>query len=71
MEEFMLYGSIIAIVGIFAMRWLLSWWVRITDVLKELRLTNQKLATLIQCQRDTLTTMQTIQYIESQKTFKP
>jgi hypothetical protein len=67
MEEFLAYGLIITIAGIFAMRWLLSWWVRITDVLRELRTQNQRLATMIQLQRDTINAIQVLQYVEQNK----
>ncbi len=66
MQEVLWYGLIITIIGIFVMRWLLSWWIRITDVLKELRLTNQHLAQVAQLQRDTINALQVIQYTVAQ-----
>ena len=66
MQAVLWYALIITIIGIFAMRWLLSWWIRITDVLKELRLTNQRLSQMIQLQRETINALQIIQYTAAQ-----
>jgi hypothetical protein len=67
MGEFVVYFLIATVIGIFAMRWLLSWWIRITDVLAELRRINLHLAQAAQLQRDTINALQIIQYTLSQK----
>lgn len=51
---------VVGLIFLFALRWLLSWWVRTTDILKEMRTLNQQMDRHIALQEAILAVLQRI-----------